>query len=162
MRSSTIILIIATLVWGTLLGGIVYSHIVYFPPYLSDLPKSAVIVNGPYALEEGTFWMMIHPVLILSLIIALISNWRIIKRRKLILISFVLYAIVLIISALYFIPELMNFKNSPTSGIPASEWLSRSHRWMICSIIRGTFMYIGIIPLFVALTKPATIKTTAG
>ncbi|HEV2720822.1 MAG TPA: hypothetical protein VG323_12445 [Thermoanaerobaculia bacterium] len=31
----------AIVVWATLLGGIVYSHIAFFPPYLSALPRTA-------------------------------------------------------------------------------------------------------------------------
>lgn len=45
----------AIIFWATVLGGIVYSHIVYFPAYLSDLPNSAVVVNGTYGLNEVPF-----------------------------------------------------------------------------------------------------------
>ena len=68
----TFALMVAIIFWGTVLGGIAYSHLVYFPAYLSDLPASAVIVNGPYALSEGVFWMTIHPLLIISLVAALV------------------------------------------------------------------------------------------
>ena len=154
MRFSTIILIIAIIIWGVLLGGIVYSHIVYFPVYLSNLPDSAVLVNGKYALHEENFWMIIHPVLIVLLIVTIISNWKNKLRRKKILISFVLYAIVLIVSGIYFIPELINFSKSATSSLPPSEWLRRSNNWMAYSITRGIVMFAGIIPLFIALLKP--------
>ena len=158
MRFSTIILIGAIIIWGVLLGGIVYSHIVYFPVFLSNLPDSAVLVNGKYALHEENFWMAIHPVLIVLLIITTISNWRNRPRRKKILISFVLYAVVLIVSSIYFIPELINFSKSATSLLPPSEWLRRSSNWMTYSIIRGIIMFAGIIPLFIALLKPGVNK----
>ena len=45
MKFSKIILIIAIILWGVLLGGVVYSHIVYFPVFLSNLPDSAVLVK---------------------------------------------------------------------------------------------------------------------
>ena len=73
-RLGTTILMLAIIFWGTLLGGIVYSHLVYFPVYLSALPASAVVVNGPYGLQEGTFRLLIHPILILSLLLALVLN----------------------------------------------------------------------------------------
>ena len=158
MRFSTVILMITIIVWGVLLGGIVYSHIVYFPPYLSNLPDSSVIVTGKYALHEENFWKLIHPVLILSLILAIIFNWKNRSRRKNILISFVVYAIVLIISSIYFIPELINFSKSASSPLPASEWMRRSANWFTYSIIRGTSLFVAIVPLFVALLKPAGDK----
>lgn len=158
MRFSTVILVIAIIFWGVLLGGIVYSHIVYFPVYLSNLPDSAILVNGTYALHEEKFWKAIHPVLVATLIITIITNWRNKARRKNILISSVLYAIVLIFSSIYFIPELISFSKSPASSLPPSYWASRSSSWMTYSIIRGVLMFAAIIPLFIALLKPGSNK----
>ncbi len=155
-RLSTFLLMLAIILWGTLLGGIVYSHLVYFPPYLSDLPNSAVIVNGPYALNETRFWAIIHPLLILSLIAALVSNWNSRSRRKLIAFSFVVYLVVLVISMAYFVPELILFKNSPQSTVTPAEWLARGRRWQRLSWLRGLVTYIAYLPLLLALTKPAS------
>jgi hypothetical protein len=151
---NTTSLMLSIVLWGTLLGGIAYSHLVYFPPYLSALPDSAVVVNGPYGLHEARFWMTIHPLLILSFIVTLIMNWRLRARRKLILISFVVYVIVIIVSAVYFIPELTAFERSPGSSLTRAEWLARGQRWQRLSWIRGAIMYAGILPLLLALTKP--------
>src|SRR5687767_1783218 len=97
---------LAVILWGTLLGGITYSHLVYFPVYLSALPDSAIVVNGPYGLHESIFWLTIHPLLILSLIVALVLNWKIEPRRKYILINFGVYFLVLVVTQIYFLPEL--------------------------------------------------------
>lgn len=158
MRRGTYSLFLAVILWGTLLGGIVYSHIVYFPVYLSALPDSAVVVNGPYGLNEIPFWALIHPLLILSLIVALVLNWRTKPRRKLILISFAIYIVVLAVSQIYFIPELGAFKRSPESGLSPGEWLARGQRWQRLSWIRGTVMYVSIVPLLLALAKPAEAR----
>ncbi|HEY6186065.1 MAG TPA: hypothetical protein VIW80_00195 [Pyrinomonadaceae bacterium] len=156
-RLRTYSLFLAVILWGTLLGGIAYSHLVYFPAYLSALPDSAVVVNGPYGLHEAVFWITIHPLLILSLIITLVLNWRVPARRKLILITFGLYVLVLIITQIYFIPELIAFQRSPQSSVSPAEWLVRGQRWQRLSWIRGASMYAGILPLLIALTKPASV-----
>jgi hypothetical protein len=150
----TFALMLAIVLWGTLLGGIAYSHLVYFPAYLSDLPASAVIVNGPYALNEGIFWMTIHPLLIISLVAALVLNWQAPARRRLIAISFAIYVIVLLLTFFYFLPELVLFKNSPQSTVPATEWLARGRRWQRLSWLRGAIMYLAFLPMLWALTKP--------
>lgn len=150
---------LAIILWGTLLGGIAYSHIVYFPVYLSDLPDSSVIVNGKYALHEGRFWGTIHPLLILSLITTLVLNWKFKLRRKLIASSFGVYILVLICTSLYFVPELMAFAQSPQSNVTAAEWLARGNRWQYLSWARGTICYLSIIPLLVALTKSPDAST---
>lgn len=157
-RLGTYLLFLAVILWGTLLGGIVYSHIVYFPVYLSALPDSAVVVNGTYGLNEVPFWAIIHPLLILSLIAALALNWKSKPRRKLILISFAIYFLVLVVTQIYFLPELVAFQRSPESNLSPAEWLKRGERWQRLSWIRGTIMYIGILPLLLALTNPAEMR----
>jgi len=157
LRLNTISLMLSIVLWGTLLGGIAYSHLVYFPPYLSALPDSAVVVNGPYGLHEAIFWMIIHPLLILSLIITLVLNWSLQARRKLILISFAVYVLVIVISLIYFIPELIAFERSPESSLTPAEWLARGQLWQRLSWIRGAVMYAGILPLLLALAKPVGV-----
>jgi hypothetical protein len=149
----TFALMVAIIFWGTLLGGIAYSHLVYFPVYLSDLPASDIIVNGPYGLNETIFWAIIHPLLIVSLVAALVLNWNSTWRRKLISVSFVVYIVVLLVSQFYFIPELVLFKHSPESTLPAADWLARGRRWQRLSWLRGLTMYLAFIPLLLALTK---------
>jgi uncharacterized membrane protein len=153
----TLSLMLSIVLWGTLLGGIAYSHLVYFPVYLSALPDSAVLVNGPHGLNEGIFWITIHPLLILSLIVTLALNWNQQSRRKLILISFVVYLMVLVVSALYFVPELMAFKESPQSSLSRAEWLARGQRWQLLSWVRGAICYAAFIPLLIALSKPGRV-----
>ena len=148
-------LMLSVVLWGTLLGGIAYSHLVFFPVYLSALPDSSVVVNGPYGLHEQIFWMTIHPLLILSLVVSLVANWGVRERRRLVLVSLAVYVVVLVVSSLYFIPELMAFERSPRSGLPAAEWLARGRRWQRLSWVRGATMYAAFLPLLVALTKQA-------
>lgn len=154
LRLGTYSLFLVVILWGTLLGGIAYSHLVYFPVYLSALPDSAVVVTGPYGLHEVTFWMIIHPLLLLSLIIALLLNWKSRTRRKLILISFAIYAVVIVVTQLYFVPELIAFERSQQSSVSSAEWFVRGQRWQRLSWIRGTIVYAAILPLLSALTKP--------
>jgi hypothetical protein len=157
-KLGTYSLFLAVILWGTLLGGIAYSHLVYFPVYLSALPASAVVVNGTYGLNETRFWLIIHPLLILSLIAALALNWKSKPRRRLVLISFTIYIGVIIVTQLYFIPELVAFQRSPESSLPPEEWLARGQRWQKLSWIRGAVCYAALVPLLLALTKPAEVR----
>jgi hypothetical protein len=162
LKLGTYTLFLVVILWGTLLGGIFYSHLVYFPVYLSALPDSAVVVTGPYGLHEARFWLTVHPLLILSLIVALVLNWKFRARRKLILISFAIYFLVLVVTQIYFLPELGAFERSPNSNVSASEWLARGQRWQRLSWVRGAIMYAGILPLLLALTKPVPKESERG
>ena len=156
-KLATYSLMLAVILWGTLLGGITYSHLVYFPVYLSALPDSAILVRGPYGLHESKFWLTVHPLLILSLIVALVLNWKFEARRKSILVSFAVYFLMLVVTQIYFLPELAAFAQSPESNVSAAEWMGRGQLWQRLSWIRGGVMYTAIVPLLFALTKPASV-----
>jgi hypothetical protein len=158
LRLSTVSLMLSVILWGTLLGGIAYSHLVYFPAYLSALPDSAVVVNGPYGLNEGVFWVLIHPLLILSLVTTLVLNWKLKPRRKLVAVTLSVYFVTIVVTSLYFVPELGAFKHSPGSGLSPAEWLVRTDRWQHLSWVRGTICYLNIIPLLLALMIPADAR----
>jgi hypothetical protein len=149
-------LFITLFIWATLIGAVTYSHVVFFSTYLHHLPESTSLLSGPYGLHEERFWMAIHPVLILSILITLILNWKLSSRRKYILINLSLYIITLAVTFTFFVPELKAFAQSKLSGIPASEWLERGKRWEHLSWIRGFFMYVGFLLLLIALLKNRT------
>ena len=151
MAARTIALMISVLLMGILLGGIVYSHIVFFPAYLSALPNSAALVNGPYALHDEYFWTLIHPIAILSLIVSLALNWKIPARRKLIAVPLIVYVLAIVVTALYFVPELRAFKNSPNMAVTPAEWYARGQRWQHLSWTRGTVIGLSYISLLLAL-----------
>ena len=151
LKARTIALMVSVLLMGILLGGIVYSHIAFFPSYLSGLPDSAVLVNGPYPINDGNFWVLIHPLAILSLIVSLVLNWKLRARRKLIAVTLIIYVVAEIATTFYFVPELMAFRSSPNSGISPAEWYARGQRWQHLSWVRGTVMSLGYIALLLAL-----------
>ena len=146
-------LMVTVVLWGVLLGGVVYSHIVFFPVYLSDLPASSAVVNGPYALNEARFWLTIHPLLLLSLIVSIVANWRNRERRRLITATFAVYFVILVITSLYFVPELLSFAGSTDSSAPVSEWHARADRWQYLSWLRGATLFVFSIPLLLALVR---------
>jgi hypothetical protein len=154
VNARTISLMVSIIFYGILIGGIVYAHVVFFPPYLSALPNSASLTNGPFALHDDNFWTLIHPLALLALIVALVLNWKIPTRRKLIAIPLVLYVIALVVTAIYFVPELRAFHGSPMSGLSPAVWYVRGQRWQHLSWTRGTIMGFAMIPLLLALITP--------
>lgn len=145
-------LMLSVVLYGVLLGGVVYAHLVFFPVYLGHLPESAAVVNGEYPIRESIFWLTIHPLLILSLTVSLIANWKG-TRRKLIAMTLSWYIVVLVISALYFIPQLGEFEKSQKSQ-PSAEWVERGHMWQRLSWLRGASLFVFSMPLLFALAKP--------
>ena len=153
-KSRQLSLFITITLWAIIIGGIAYSHIVYFPPYLSHLPESNQLITGEFGLKDGNFWMLVHPLVIIFTVITLILNWKLKVRRKFILIPLGIYALVIIATATYFLPRLFAFADSNNSTtVTPSEWFQRGQTWQHLSWIRGFFMYLGFIMLLIALTK---------
>jgi hypothetical protein len=75
-------LLISVMLWAIIIGGIMYSHIIYFPGYLSLLPQSNNLITGAYGLHDENFWLFVHPFTILSTIVTLILNWKSKTRRN--------------------------------------------------------------------------------
>jgi hypothetical protein len=147
-------LFIAITFWAIIVGGVMYSHIVYFPPYLSNLPKSNSLITGDYGLKDGNFWMFVHPIAILSTIVTLILNWKLKTRRKYILVALGIYALAITTTVVYFVPELFAFAESTNNTmVTQAEWFQRGQTWQHLSWIRGTFMFVGFLLMVIALTK---------
>jgi hypothetical protein len=157
IKARQLSLFIAITCWALLVGGVVYTHIVYFPPYLSHLPESNKLITGDYGLHDGNFWMFVHPLAIVSTIMTLILNWKLKTRRKFILTTFSIYVLVIIATATYFLPGLMTFADSNNiTTVTPSEWFQRGQTWQRWSWIRGSFVFTGFFLLLIALTKDNT------
>ncbi|HEY6804907.1 MAG TPA: hypothetical protein VI306_15135 [Pyrinomonadaceae bacterium] len=159
-KLGTYSLFILIIFFGSLLGGAAYEHLVFFPRYLSDLPNSTALVNGKYGLNIGTFWMLIHPLLILTIITTLALNWKIKARRNRILITLAVYFSIIVVTQIYFLPELGAFRHSAESSVSPAEWLARGRRWLALSWLRAVVMFIATFPLLNALTVPVNDQLT--
>jgi len=152
-KARQISLYITIVLWAMIVGGSTYSHVVYFPPYLSHLPQSNQLITGEYGLHDENFWMLIHPVLIVFIITTLVLNWKLKQRRKFILIPAVIYALAIFFTAIYFVPELMAFAKSTGTSSSAAELFERGQAWQHRSWVRGAFLVAGLIMLLVAVDK---------
>ena len=145
--------------WAIIIGGSSYAHIVYFPPYLSNLPASNQLITGVYGLQDQNFWMLVHPFAIVSSISALVLNRKLKARRKFILIAVAIYALAILFTAIYFVPELTAFANTNNAtAVNPAELFQRGQTWQYRSWIRGVFLFFGFIMLLMALEKKGTIK----
>lgn len=105
-------------------------------------------------LEDEHFWMRVHPVTIVAVLAALLLHLKERARRPFLIAAFVIYALVLVATALYFVPELQAFaKSADNSHVSADEWLQRGQRWQQWSRLRGSCMLAGFIILLLALLK---------
>jgi hypothetical protein len=143
-----------------IIGAAVYEHLAVVPRWTAAPPASLSMFTGEYGLNAGAFWMPIHPITLLLLIATLISSWKT-ERRKNVLITLVSYVGILIITAIYFVPELMKITGTPFSDTVDTSLTSRANLWEKLSILRLLMLIVLSTILFLGLTKRGT-KSPSG
>lgn len=153
-QARQISLFITTLLWGIMIGGIVYSHIVYFPPYLSNLPESNNLITGEYGIQDRYFWEALHPLLIISTLTTLVLNWKNKPQRKFIVPAACIYLLAIIATALFFVPQLIAFASYTNSNVTTVASLyKQGQTWQHLSWIRGGLLSLGFLMFMISLTK---------
>jgi len=155
MKSTkNLLLILASLSFVSIMGAAIYEVISTTPQWSAAPPLSLTMFQGKYGLNSGVFWMIIHPVTILFLVAALIANWKN-SRRKRILWVFSTYILILIVTATYFVPELVHIITSPYQNQVDPDLQSQAALWEKLSFARLCLVVLLSVVLLSALTKPA-------
>jgi hypothetical protein len=155
MRSiKDFLLILASLSFLTILGAGIYEALSTTPQWSAAPPSSLTMFQGKYGLNSGLFWIIIHPVTISLLVAALIANWKN-SRRKPMLWVIGPYVVILIITAIYFVPELIHIITSPYQDIVDNHLQSRAALWEKLSLSRLCLVVVLSFVLLSSLTKPA-------
>ena len=140
------------LAFSIIIGGAVYEHLNVVPKWTAGPPASLEMFQGRYGLKPELFWMIIHPVTITLLIISLIMQ-RKSPRKKNLVIVLLNYILVLVITSIYFVPELIEITTTSYATTIDGNLTHRANLWEILSIIRLAFLIILSLVLFTGLTK---------
>ena len=141
-------------------GGAVYEHINMVPTWSAAPPISLSMFQGEYGLKGELFWMMIHPVNLVLLILCLIFHWRS-ERRKSLLIVIGNYVLILVITTVYFVPELMSILNTPFATSTDADLTRRASLWETLSLVRLGILVVLSMILLMGLTKNRSRLGTA-
>ena len=144
---------ITCLAFAIIIGGAVYEHLNVVPQWAAGPPASLKMFQGEYGLKPELFWMIIHPVNILLFIVTLILHWRSVRRKNLLIVVSA-YIGILIVTAIFFVPELISITSVAYSPTLDAELTRRAELWEILSIARLAVLVILSIILFTGLTKP--------
>lgn len=158
MKTKDLFLILGSICFVMILGAAVYEHIAVIPAWSAAPPKSLTMYQGEYGLHAEYFWMAIHPVTLLLLIIALVTNWKN-ERRKSLLIVIGSYVLIIIITSIYFVPELISITSTAFQDSVDNDLVRRSSRWEMLSLVRLAALVILCVYLLRTLTKSGEAAT---
>jgi hypothetical protein len=151
---------LSCLFFTIMIGGAVYEHIVLVPKWAAAPPVSLSMFQGEYGLNPGPFWMIIHPTILFSFTVTLIMH-RKTERRKPLATVFITYAIILIITSIYFVPELLSITSSAFSSTPDAQLIKRASLWEMLSLVRLGVLLVSAVVLFLGLAKSNATQLAA-
>lgn len=146
--------ILASIAFITIIGAAVYEHVAVVPVWAAAPPRSLSMFQGEYGLQAVNFWKPVHPVTILLLTAALVTNWQRPCRKQL-LVALGGYVLVLLITAAYFVPELIAITTSAYSSVTSDDLTLRARTWETLSLVRLS----GLLMLAVVLLYGLSAKT---
>lgn len=148
---ATYALILASFVFTVSVGVGIYEAITVMPAWFAKPPASFALIKE-HSQVANNFWIPIQIATLIMLLTALVLNWNMPQRKFVILLALGGYALVWILSAAYFIREIMAFSSMPTTGTVSVEIIARGHRWLTLSWIRHAILIVADMLLLAALT----------
>lgn len=139
---------LASIAFITIIGAAIYEHTAVVPVWSAAPPRSLSMFQGEYGLQAVNFWKPVHPVAILLLAAALITNWRQPRRKQLLIVSGG-YVLILAITAVYFVPELIAITTSVFSPAVSNDLAGRAKTWEALSLLRlGGLLILAFVLLY--------------
>lgn len=154
-RSSILLYVLASISFVVVIGGAVYEHLAVVPVWASAVPASLTMFQGDYRLAAQNFWIPIHPVTLGLFAAATAFNWRT-ERRLNLLIPFAGYIAILLITFIYFVPELIALTGAPYAAVADAELTRRARTWETLSLVRLTALLGLAVVLLYGLSKGPT------
>ncbi len=142
------------LLFAIIIGAAVYEHLSIVPRWSAAPPRSLAMFQGEFGLNAAAFWTAIHPVSVLFFLISLFLSWRTARRSNL-LIVFSGYVLILLTTAIYFVPELLSITSSAYSDEISDALTRRASKWEWLSLLRLLILVFLSFVLFLGLTKPS-------
>lgn len=146
-KLATPVLIACALFMAMTAGTGLFEHLFGIPKMLSS-PSAMAFVLESNARQPVIFWIPLHAAAFSTLILSLVFNWRNPARKKWILITFVLYVYISLVS-IWFATQLMAFRELTD----AAEFSRRTQQWITLSWHRPIIGVISAVILLIAISK---------
>ena len=117
-----------------------YEHVVIVPEWTAAPPGSLAMFHGAHAIDTGRWWRVVH-IPTLTLCVAAFARLRGHPRRRLAGAAALVYALVLVATLAWYLPELTALTGDPAAAIVQAEWKARAERWEVASLARLAAMY---------------------
>jgi hypothetical protein len=133
------------------IGGGFYESVVLTPLWSKSPPSSFWMIQPGTGVPLQRFWIPVHVAITLLIILALVTTWRDMTVRRLLLVALLSYIVMRLWSGLFFIPEMLAFQKVPLDSIPSVELLARVSRWTFWTWFREPLDILSFLCSLLAL-----------
>jgi len=145
-------LLITTLAYFLMNGAGLFETAVIIPKWSSSPPTSLRLLQGPYAPDLKTFWIIAHSLHELTFIAAIVYCWQLTTIRIALLLLFTLHFIIRVWTLAYFAPRIIRFQKMDLA-IADSSLATAVRKWRQLNYLRtGAFLLLAIGMVFVLNT----------
>ncbi len=152
MNSKNIFYVLTCISYCLIIGAGIYEHFAVWGIAFSEPPKSLMMFQGDYGMQPEPFWKLVHPVTLVLFLVTLGLNWKT-ERKKYILVALATYIIALIVTFIYYIPELKSIIGTTYSATVDAGLRERGSLWITLSKIRLAFILASAFVLILGLTR---------
>lgn len=155
-RLAELLLWIAIVMAGVVLGASVYQRIALIPDWGGNLPQSVIDYFGgtTAAASSARFWTRFLPPTGLVLLLALVAGWPDRLRRPWLALAFGLYLVGMVWTALWFIPKgVIPLMEQAGAGMTPDEITARARTWIFLDWFRMALTLGFLLSLLQALTR---------
>ncbi len=135
-RALLTFLVLLCMATGAAVGGGLYEGVVLTPSWSAAPPQSFAIIQPDTGVPLQAFWMPVHALITLTVLLALGFGWRNPTLRRWLLLGLAAYIAMRAWSFAYFIPEMLSFQDVPLSQAPTLELSERVTRWTTLTWLR--------------------------
>lgn len=114
-------------------------------------PSSFSIIQPSTGVPLQRFWIPVHLAITLFIIVALVTTWRDLTVRRLLLIALLSYIVMRAWSGLFFIPEMLAFQRIAVDSAPSAELAARVARWTFWTWFREPLDIVSYLCSLLAL-----------
>lgn len=143
-------LLVTTVAYLLLNGAQLFETAVLVPVWTAAPPASLHLFQGHYGLDFKVFWIVAHSLHELTFLAALVLNWKMPFRRRVLLGILVVHIAVRAWTLLYFAPVIISFQQMPAADSVDQALLQKAVLWRKLNLVRvAVFLLLSfaIIPL---------------
>ena len=147
-------LYVATALYFVMNGAQLWETSIMVPAWTAGPPASLFFFKTAYGLDFKLFWIVVHSVHEVFLLLALLFSWHIKQRRSAMIGLLVVHVALRIWTLQYFAPTLMQFMAMDVKPFVDSELLERATIWKNLNYLRvGLYILVNLGYVFIFRLK---------